>query len=116
MQGVSGVPGFWRWAAEHPDTPAGIIERASVGEENFQWFIETVATFAIEEALKGRATPAEFRWNHFLVGSNPPTTGGVAPQAAAMATSAGDGATAAATAETAPAKGSKRPGKKSTQN
>lgn len=46
--------------------PAPDAERTSVGEENFQWFIETVATFAIEEALKGRRTPEEYRWSSMI--------------------------------------------------
>jgi hypothetical protein len=51
--------------------PAPDAERAGVGEENFQWIVETVATYAIEEALKGRAVPPEYRWSSFLNGPNP---------------------------------------------
>lgn len=48
--------------------PAPDAEATSVGDENFQWFVETVATYAINEALKGRATPEEYRWSRFLFG------------------------------------------------
>jgi hypothetical protein len=50
--------------------PAPDAELASVGEENFHWFVETVATFAIEEALKGKAVPEEYRWSTFLRGND----------------------------------------------
>jgi len=53
--------------------PAPDGEKASVGAENFEWFVETVATYAIEEALKGKAVPADYRWSRFLSG---PTAGG----------------------------------------
>jgi hypothetical protein len=48
--------------------PAPDAERTSVGEENFQWFVEAVATFAIEEASKGRRTPEEYQWSTFIRG------------------------------------------------
>jgi glutathione synthase/RimK-type ligase-like ATP-grasp enzyme len=48
--------------------PAPDAERDSVGEENFTWMVDTVATFAIEEARKGRATPGEYKWSTFLHG------------------------------------------------
>ncbi len=54
--------------------PAPDGERDSIGEENFNWFVETVATFAIEEALKGRSMSNELRWNRFL--SGPSENGG----------------------------------------
>ncbi|HVZ41778.1 MAG TPA: hypothetical protein VHI13_21030 [Candidatus Kapabacteria bacterium] len=52
--------------------PAPDAERSSVGEDNFQWFVETVATFAIEEASKGRRMPEEYRWSTFLRGDDEP--------------------------------------------
>jgi len=48
--------------------PAPDAERSSIGDDNFHWFIETMASFAIEEALKGRRTPDEYRWSAFLRG------------------------------------------------
>ncbi len=48
--------------------PAPDAERAAVGDANFEWMVETLANFAIEEALKGRATPSEYRWSEFLSG------------------------------------------------
>lgn len=56
--------------------PAPDGERTSVGEENFQWFVETVATYAIEEALKGKATPSDYRWSTFLSGPSHDTDNG----------------------------------------
>jgi hypothetical protein len=50
--------------------PAPDAERDSVGEENFEWMVETLATYAIEEARKGRAVPTEYRWSEFLTGPN----------------------------------------------
>jgi glutathione synthase/RimK-type ligase-like ATP-grasp enzyme len=50
--------------------PAPDGERDSIGEENFNWFVEMVATLAIEEALKGRNSSGELRWNRFLNGSS----------------------------------------------
>lgn len=46
--------------------PAPDAERASVQEENFQWVLNTTATFLIEEAKKGRAVPAEYHWSNFI--------------------------------------------------
>jgi hypothetical protein len=60
--------------------PAPDAERTSVGEDNFQWFIETVASFAIEEALKGRRVPEEYRWSTFLRGPESPTAEDGAPK------------------------------------
>lgn len=62
--------------------PAPDAEATSVGDENFQWFVETVATYAINEALKGRATPDEYRWSRFMFGQ---TETGAAPTASAAA-------------------------------
>ena len=45
--------------------PAPDADRHSVGEENFEWIVNAVAEFAIEEALKEPALP-EMRWAHFL--------------------------------------------------
>jgi hypothetical protein len=45
--------------------PAPDADRHSVGEENFEWIVNAVAEFAIEEASKEPAQP-EMRWAHFL--------------------------------------------------
>jgi len=50
--------------------PAPDAELSSVGEANFHWFVETVATYAIQEALKGRSVVQDYRWNRFLMGPN----------------------------------------------
>ena len=49
--------------------PAPDAELSSVGEENFEWVVETLATYAIEEAKKGRVKPEEYRWSAMLAGS-----------------------------------------------
>lgn len=46
--------------------PSPDAERASVQEENFQWVLNTTATFLIEEAKKGRAVPSEYHWSNFI--------------------------------------------------
>lgn len=56
--------------------PAPDGERSSVGDENFEWFVEAVASYAIEEALKGKAAPGEYRWSSFLSGPNSPSENG----------------------------------------
>lgn len=43
-------------------------ERSSVGDDNFEWFVETVATYAIELAKQGRQVPSEYRWSKFIKG------------------------------------------------
>jgi glutathione synthase/RimK-type ligase-like ATP-grasp enzyme len=48
--------------------PAPDAERDSVGDANFEWMVETLATVAIEEARKGRAIPREYLWSEFLAG------------------------------------------------
>ncbi len=45
--------------------PAPDADRKSVGEDNFEWIVNAVAEFAIEEALKEPVAP-EMRWAHFL--------------------------------------------------
>ncbi|MCC7439462.1 MAG: hypothetical protein IT211_13300 [Armatimonadetes bacterium] len=59
--------------------PAPDAEATSVGDENFQWFVETVATYAINEALKGRAKPEEYRWSQFLFGQTETVAAPAAP-------------------------------------
>lgn len=46
--------------------PAPDADYHSVGHENFEWIVNAVADFAIEEALKPMAAPAELRWSRFL--------------------------------------------------
>jgi hypothetical protein len=48
--------------------PAPDGERSSIGDENFNWFVEAVATLAIEEAQKGRVSGGDLRWDKFLNG------------------------------------------------
>jgi len=45
--------------------PAPDAEYSSVGAENFQWIVDAVAEFAVEEALKD-PVPVEMRWARFL--------------------------------------------------
>ena len=49
--------------------PAPDAELSSVGEENFEWVVETLATYTIEEAKKGLREPSEYRWSTMLAGS-----------------------------------------------
>lgn len=46
--------------------PAPDAERASVQEENFQWVLNTTATFLIDLAKQGRQVPTEFHWSTFI--------------------------------------------------
>lgn len=48
--------------------PAPDAEQSSVGDENFEWVVETMASYAIEQAKKGRQTPDELRWSGLLTG------------------------------------------------
>ena len=49
--------------------PAPDAEQSSVGDENFAWVIETMASYAIELAQQGRKEPEEMRWNALLTGA-----------------------------------------------
>ncbi|HLP27976.1 MAG TPA: hypothetical protein VK147_04995 [Candidatus Didemnitutus sp.] len=46
--------------------PAPDAERTSVQEENFQWVLNTTATFLIDLAKQGRQVPTEFHWSNFI--------------------------------------------------
>ena len=48
--------------------PAPDAELDSVGQENFDWVVETLATYAIELAIEGRRVPEELRWSRMLAG------------------------------------------------
>lgn len=48
--------------------PAPDADVHSVGEENFEWVVESVAAFAISKALE-EPKPAQYRWNQFLSGA-----------------------------------------------
>lgn len=50
--------------------PAPDADYHSVGADNFQWIVDAVAEFAVEEALKEPA-PLEMRWTHFLTAGAP---------------------------------------------
>ncbi len=45
--------------------PAPDAERRSVGDENFEWIVETMADLAVRTALSARA-PQIYRWEEFL--------------------------------------------------
>ena len=45
--------------------PAPDADYHSVGRENFEWIVDAVARFAIEQSMKEPAEP-ELRWQHFL--------------------------------------------------
>jgi hypothetical protein len=46
--------------------PAPDAERSSVGEENFEWVVETAANYAIETALKHKDGQLNLSWGEFL--------------------------------------------------
>ena len=46
--------------------PAPDAERASVGEENFEWVVETAATYAIEKAKGWKADKDNLTWGEFV--------------------------------------------------
>ena len=46
--------------------PAPDAERTSVGEENFEWVVETAANYAIETALKHKDGQLNLSWGEFV--------------------------------------------------
>jgi hypothetical protein len=51
--------------------PAPDAERSSVGEENFEWVVETMANYAIERAMENKAGQDNLSWGEYVKrGSN----------------------------------------------
>jgi hypothetical protein len=48
--------------------PAPDADYHSVGPQNFEWVVNTVAEFAVKKALSDEETLREYRWSHFLAG------------------------------------------------
>jgi hypothetical protein len=46
--------------------PAPDAEASSVGQENFDWIVETLAKFAIDEARKGKRPMESSLWSSML--------------------------------------------------
>jgi glutathione synthase/RimK-type ligase-like ATP-grasp enzyme len=46
--------------------PAPDAERTSVGEENFEWVVETAATYAIEKALENKDGADNLTWGEYV--------------------------------------------------
>ena len=46
--------------------PAPDAERTSVGEENFEWVVETAATYAIEKALEQKDGEDNLTWGEYI--------------------------------------------------
>ena len=46
--------------------PAPDAERTSVGEENFEWVVETAANYAIEQAMKHKEGQLNLTWGEFV--------------------------------------------------
>jgi len=46
--------------------PAPDAERTSVGEENFEWVVETAANYAIERALENREGADNLTWGEYV--------------------------------------------------
>ncbi|MEK7263655.1 MAG: hypothetical protein AAB071_03995 [Bacteroidota bacterium] len=54
--------------------PAPDADLFSVGEENYEWFIENIANFCIEKALANNGSViSEYHWSKFLAGAELPT-------------------------------------------
>ena len=46
--------------------PAPDAERTSVGEDNFEWIVETMANYAIERALENKEGKTNLTWGEFV--------------------------------------------------
>ena len=46
--------------------PAPDAERTSVGEENFEWVVETSANYAIEKALENKEGADNLTWGEYM--------------------------------------------------
>lgn len=46
--------------------PAPDAERTSVQEDNFEWVLQTTASYLIELAEEGRKVPSEYAWSSFI--------------------------------------------------
>ncbi|MFZ1533506.1 MAG: hypothetical protein WAT14_05025, partial [Chitinophagaceae bacterium] len=46
--------------------PAPDAERTSVGEENFEWVVETSANYAIEKALENKEGQDNLTWGEYV--------------------------------------------------
>jgi len=46
--------------------PAPDAEKASVGEENFEWVVETAATYAIEKAMENKEGQDNLTWGEYV--------------------------------------------------
>ena len=49
--------------------PAPDAERTSVGEENFEWVVETAANYAIERALNQKEGQDNLTWGAYIKNS-----------------------------------------------
>jgi hypothetical protein len=49
--------------------PAPDAERSGVGEENFEWVVETAATYAIERALEQKEGRDNLTWGEYVIRS-----------------------------------------------
>jgi hypothetical protein len=46
--------------------PAPDAERSSVGEENFEWVVETSANYAIEKAMENKEGEDNLTWGEYV--------------------------------------------------
>src|SRR5205814_6263989 len=49
--------------------PAPDAERASVGEENFEWVVETMSNYAIEKAMETGNGKSHLTWGEYVTNS-----------------------------------------------
>ncbi len=62
--------------------PAPDADRHSLGEQNFEWIVNAVATLAVGRATAGAGTESKLRWSDFLGSSDTaPSHGRLVPQA-----------------------------------
>ena len=54
--------------------PAPDAERTSVGDENFEWVVETMANYAIERAMECKEGLDNLTWGEYIKRSAKPVT------------------------------------------
>jgi len=68
--------------------PAPDADVNSVGRDNFEWIVNSVADFAVKQALSDESPVRELRWASFLSGSTAPPSAAKASAAKKRSTTA----------------------------